>query len=347
MVWNVPVSLQSTSLEVYVAGESSSPSKGYVTFDSNPEVSISTGTSFVTNIDSGNLIGFYLSVPANTQKVYFRTGDLNKGCHLVAVKSDGKLLVDKSANDKLTKEVPYDTKLTVAGPTDLADMTGAVLMTDGSGAPGPYSQTPYKLVTTDIESVETGYHGTATQYTSYQFAGQGVTIVFSYSQIDDNTWQPTYVSGAMSAKTPIETVNIGSRPTDGTVAKGFVYEFDQPVKPGFVYFGGSDILDTTNQFIVGYNDTYSTNPNDYTWQPVDLREGMPTPGKHPAVFGKTRAKVWCLLRQQKDQIETGNAGSDSTQQLSNGKLRCNSDANPTHLPWRCKHQPRPAVFQRG
>ena len=54
----------------------------------------------------------------------------------------------------LTKETPYDTKLTVAGPTDLADMTGSVLMTDGSGAPGPYSQTPYKLVTTDIESVE-------------------------------------------------------------------------------------------------------------------------------------------------------------------------------------------------
>ena len=83
----------------------------------------------------------------------------------------------------LVKETPYDTKLTVAGPTDLADMTGSVLMTDGTGAPGPYSQTPYKLVTTDIESVETGY-GTATQYTSYQFAGQGVTIVFSYTQID-------------------------------------------------------------------------------------------------------------------------------------------------------------------
>ena len=55
----------------------------------------------------------------------------------------------------LVKETPYDTKLTVAGPTDLADMTGAVLMTDGTGAPGPYTQTPYKLVTTDIESVVT------------------------------------------------------------------------------------------------------------------------------------------------------------------------------------------------
>ena len=32
-------------------------------------------------------------------------------------------------------------------------MAGATFMSDGSGAPGPYSQTPYKLVTTDIESV--------------------------------------------------------------------------------------------------------------------------------------------------------------------------------------------------
>ena len=55
----------------------------------------------------------------------------------------------------LVKETSYDTKLTVAGPKDLADMTtGGTVMTDGSGAPGPYSQTPYKLVTTDIESVD-------------------------------------------------------------------------------------------------------------------------------------------------------------------------------------------------
>ena len=31
-----------------------------------------------------------------------------------------------------SRQTPYDTKLTVAGPTDLADMTGAVLMTDGT-----------------------------------------------------------------------------------------------------------------------------------------------------------------------------------------------------------------------
>ena len=70
-----------------------------------------------------------------------------------AVFVDDVLLLDPTGQTKLTKETLYNTKLTVAGSTDLADMTGAVLMTDGTGAPGPYSQTPYKLVTTDIESV--------------------------------------------------------------------------------------------------------------------------------------------------------------------------------------------------
>ena len=58
-----------------------------------------------------------------------------------------------TTSDKLVKETPYDTKLTVAGSTDLADMSGSTFMSDGTGAPGPYSQTPYKLTTTDIESV--------------------------------------------------------------------------------------------------------------------------------------------------------------------------------------------------
>ena len=45
-------------------------------------------------------------------------------------------------------------KLTVDGSTDLADMSGASFMSDGTGAPGPYSQTPYKLVTSEITDVQ-------------------------------------------------------------------------------------------------------------------------------------------------------------------------------------------------
>ena len=57
-------------------------------------------------------------------------------------------------DNKLTKETPYDTKLTVDSDKDLADMTGATFMSDGSGAPGPYTQTPYKLVTSEITNVD-------------------------------------------------------------------------------------------------------------------------------------------------------------------------------------------------
>ena len=65
----------------------------------------------------------------------------------------GNLLVDADGQTTLSKETAYDTKLTVDSDKDLADMTGAVFMSDGAGAPGPYTQTPYKLVTSDIESV--------------------------------------------------------------------------------------------------------------------------------------------------------------------------------------------------
>nr|BDD44289.1 hypothetical protein 35 [bacterium] len=59
-----------------------------------------------------------------------------------------------TTSDKLVKETPYDTKLTLAGSNDLADMSGSVFATDGStNADGSYSQTPYKLTTTDIQSV--------------------------------------------------------------------------------------------------------------------------------------------------------------------------------------------------
>ena len=79
-------------------------------------------------------------------------GGVDTQVMLKGIKVGGDILFDASGDTKLVKQTPYDTKLTVAGPTDLADMTGSVLMTDGTGAPGPFTQTPYKLVTTDIES---------------------------------------------------------------------------------------------------------------------------------------------------------------------------------------------------
>ena len=64
--------------------------------------------------------------------------------------TDGALLGD----NKLVKETPYDTKLTVASDKDLADMTGSVFGCSDAYGDGPFTQTPYLLQTTDIESVE-------------------------------------------------------------------------------------------------------------------------------------------------------------------------------------------------
>ena len=55
-------------------------------------------------------------------------------------------------DNKLVKETLYVAKLTVASNSNLELLTGDVFMSDGSETPA--TQTPYKLVTTDIESVD-------------------------------------------------------------------------------------------------------------------------------------------------------------------------------------------------
>ena len=110
-----------------------------------------------------------LTFPDSTGFSCFELGDVvqdpdvkiiskNEAANIIAVNGGNWKGTDGTGDqadgeDKLVKETPYDTKLTVDGSTDLADMTGSVLMTDGTGAPGPYSQTPYKLVTSDIKTV--------------------------------------------------------------------------------------------------------------------------------------------------------------------------------------------------
>lgn len=63
--------------------------------------------------------------------------------------------IDTSGGDtKLTKETPYDTKLTVATDKDFGYLLGTSWMTDGQGAPGPYAQTPYLVTSDTIVRVE-------------------------------------------------------------------------------------------------------------------------------------------------------------------------------------------------
>ena len=74
---------------------------------------------------------------------------------------NGSVLVDSGngceqfyGEQKLVKVLLGNSTLTLASNKDLADMAGATFMSDGAGAPGPYTQTPYKLVTTDIASID-------------------------------------------------------------------------------------------------------------------------------------------------------------------------------------------------
>ena len=120
---------------------------------------VEIGRSFP--VGSGDIVQEYTVPGGVLRNVRWKYNSNNSSSGYAYIKAievdDGtgyKLLVDPSGQDKLTKQTPYDTKLTVAGPKDLADMTNSTFMSDGSGASGPYSQTPYKLVTTDIESVD-------------------------------------------------------------------------------------------------------------------------------------------------------------------------------------------------
>ena len=78
---------------------------------------------------------------------------------VAAIEIDGLLLVDPgvgNGDSKLVKETPYGTTLTLSGNTDLdqfKEMLGTAWMSDGTGSPGPYSQTPYKLTTSTISSI--------------------------------------------------------------------------------------------------------------------------------------------------------------------------------------------------
>ena len=54
-------------------------------------------------------------------------------------------MVDPVGDNRLVRETPYDTTLTVASDSELAEIKevlGAAWMSDGTGSPGPYSQTP-------------------------------------------------------------------------------------------------------------------------------------------------------------------------------------------------------------
>ena len=102
-------------------------------------------TPYVDFSFTGTLYSVYITPSSEN------TGNPKNYAHLSAIIVDGRYLVQgPDADDKLVKETPYAAKLTVASSENLELLTGDVFMTDGSDTPA--TQTPYKLVTTDIES---------------------------------------------------------------------------------------------------------------------------------------------------------------------------------------------------
>ena len=93
------------------------------------------------------------------KRIDWQASTASSYCGLVAIQVDGRTLLNPNVRsfntERLSKESTYDTKLTVAGPTDLIDsMVGNSIMTNGVGAPGPYSQTPYMLSSRPIEKID-------------------------------------------------------------------------------------------------------------------------------------------------------------------------------------------------
>ena len=146
VIFNPPIDVTS---KVEVAGGSGTGDTGYVTIDGVDQSEVNFPTNASSNpptyttmfTGSGLLSKLYIKDDVNPNNA--------NQCGFNGIKVDGVLLVDKGTNlygdTKLIKETPYNTKLTVASPTDLADMTGPTIMTDGTES-GPYTQTPYKLV---------------------------------------------------------------------------------------------------------------------------------------------------------------------------------------------------------
>ena len=112
---------------------------------------------------------------------------------------------------KLTKETPYDTKLTLAGAKDLADLKVGDVVKMGMDADVPYQPVSDSIV--NVEGREPGF--TYKLYVSADALG--------VDSIDDLVNLPT-----ISTATYTEDVTAGNFPTYGNQTKYSLYEFDTP-----------------------------------------------------------------------------------------------------------------------
>ena len=147
VIWNPPNITFTDKVEVYFHGNSSK-----VKYNNEPSFTDITQQTWTTIASGGGTL---------EQVVIDRDVDPVYGW--AAIRVDDLVLKDADGQTKLVKETPYDTKLTVASDKDLADMSGSVFGCSDAYGDGPFTQTPYKLVTSDIESVVEDQQITVTQ----------------------------------------------------------------------------------------------------------------------------------------------------------------------------------------
>ena len=169
------------------------------------------------SLDGVNYVnkGETLELPEGDRILYIKGIGANTAtCGAIYI--DGLILVDAliaPGQEKLTKKTPYDTKLTVSGGKDLEDMVAGdpMVMSDGTPPGGAYTRKPYKLVTTDIESVNN------LQYSAQPTSG----VVFNNSY----TWascftSPLDVNGAAAATSGGNVYSIDLTATPITILAG-------------------------------------------------------------------------------------------------------------------------------
>ena len=138
-----------TTVTIYCGTGSTTPATVQVNELPAQTISGVTGSAFTFTYSNPSTLTFVRVISGASDG-----SGSQRGLSINYIDVDGKRLVDTAGDTKLVKSTPYDTKLTVDSDKDLAKMTGATFMSDGTLGASGYTQTPYKLVTSEIENVE-------------------------------------------------------------------------------------------------------------------------------------------------------------------------------------------------
>ena len=172
------------------------------------------GDTVQTNVTQN---GFNITEDSDNLTVVVDAKNQSGSATLCAIQLNGITYVDAAGQRKLSKETPYDAKLTVASDTDLAEMAevlGGCHMTDGTTEPdgeggNKYAQSPYKLVTTDIESVDDpGITNDLTVDFTQTLTNAGVTAITGFGTSEAGTGYSVEISSVTVDGAQLQSTNV-------------------------------------------------------------------------------------------------------------------------------------------